>query len=302
MSKIIENGEYISFTQNPIAEGGAYHLYNDHLMEINLFKSYPGITKHLLVPENPYARKVYIILKGSILWLEKQKTLGFGSIIVLTHESEPFVFRVLEETEVLVQSYEDNTLTKTNLKNRNVQQALAELQEKDKYTYEHCMTVANYVEKIAVRLGYTGIKMRNIIWAATYHDVGKVYIEDKILNKKGKLTESEYKQIKEHPYLGKELICNAFDENVFKIVSQHHERLDGSGYPKGLLEDEILEEAKIIAICDSYHAMIEDRVYKKGKTKSAAIEELRSLAGQQYDPNLVEIAIEVFLDEKISSK
>lgn len=302
MSIIIEKGECLSYTKNPLGKGGAYHLYNDPLIEVNLFKSYPGITKHLLVPDNPYARKVYTILKGSIIWLEEQKTLGFGTVILLTHKSEPFVFRVLEETEVLVQSYEDNTLVKTKLQNRNVQQALFELQEKDRYTFEHSMTVAGYVEKMAIRLGYRGIRMRNIIWAATYHDVGKVFIEDKILNKKGKLTESEYEHIKTHVIKGKELICNAFDENVFNIVLQHHERLDGSGYPNGLVESEISQEAKIIGICDSYHAMIEDRVYKKGKTPFEAMEELRSLADQKYDRNLVELAIEIFKYEDIQPR
>ncbi|MCD4712419.1 MAG: HD-GYP domain-containing protein [Clostridiales bacterium] len=296
MSKLIECDHYLSYTKNPVAQGGAYQKYKDDLLEIIVYKTFPGITKHLIEPKSKNCVKTFTIIKGTIQSLDTQKVLGVGNIVVLKYGSEPFPFKVLEETEILEHNYGENSLESVTKLNQNVQMALATLQEKDQYTYEHSMVITLYVEAIAVRLGYKGIKLRNLIWATTYHDLGKAFIDDEILNKKAPLTEEEYEIIKTHVVKGKDLIVNAFNEDVFNIVLQHHERLDGSGYPHGVKEDEICEEAKIIAICDSYHAMVEDRVYKKGKSRLDAINELKDMAGIKYDKRIVDIAIEVFRD------
>jgi HD-GYP domain-containing protein (c-di-GMP phosphodiesterase class II) len=296
MSKVIECIDCLTYKENPVAKGGAFQKYKDDTLEIVLYKTYPGITKHFIEPKSEKCMKTYTIIKGSIKSLDAQKILGVGAIIVLKYGSEPFPFKVLEETELLEHVYGEHSLESVNDINKRVQMALAAIQEKDRYTFDHSMAITLYVEEIAVKLGYKGRRLRNIIWATTYHDLGKAYIDDEILNKKGPLTKEEYEIIKTHVVKGKDLIVNAFDEGVYNIVLQHHERLDGSGYPNGLKEDEICEEAKIIAICDSYHAMIEDRVYKKGKSRLDAINELKDMAGEKYDQRLVDIAIEVFRD------
>ena len=296
MSKVIEASDALSYSKNPVAQGGAYQKYKDQTLEINLYKTFPGITKHFIEPKSQKCLKTYTILKGSIQSLDTQAILSVGSIVVLKYGSEPFPFKVLEETELLEHVYGENSLEDVNKLNQKVQAALAAIQEKDQYTFDHSMAITLYVEAIAVKLGYKGMRLRNLIWATTYHDLGKAYIDDDILNKKGPLTDEEYNIIKTHVIKGKDLIVNAFDEDVYKIVLQHHERLDGSGYPGGLIGDEICEEARIIAICDSYHAMVEDRVYKKGKSRLQAIEELKAMAGQKYDKRLVDIAISVFRD------
>ncbi len=296
MTKVIDCDDFLSYTKNPVSQGGAYQKYKDGALEIVVYKTFPGITKHFIEPKSETCVKTYTIIKGSIRSLDTQKVLGEGSIVVLKYGSEPFSFKVLEETELIEHVYGEHSLENVNKLNRNVQMALAAIQEKDQYTYDHSMAITLYVEALAVKLGYKGTKLRNLIWATTYHDLGKTYIDDEILNKKGPLTKDEYEIIKTHVIKGKELIENAFNEDVFDIVLQHHERLDGSGYPNGLKEDEICEEAKIIAICDSYHAMVEDRIYKKGKSRLDAIKELKDMAAKQYDEKLVNIAIDVFRD------
>lgn len=294
MSKVIEYDDCLTYKKNPMAQGGAYQKYKDETLEINLYKAFPGITKHFVEPQSEKTIKSFTLIKGSILCISSQKTLGVGSVIVLKYGNEPFPFKVLEETEILEQVYGENSFDHIKKLNDNVQRALMALQEKDHYTFEHSMATTKYVEAVAIKLGYQGLKLRNLIWATTYHDLGKIYIDEDILNKKEPLTDEEYDLIKTHVIKGKELIETAFDEAVYKIVLQHHERLDGSGYPKGLKENEICQEAKIIAICDSYDAMVEDRVYKKGKSRLDAIKELKEMAGNKYDQELVAIAIEVF--------
>ena len=142
---------------------------------------------------------------------------------------------------------------------------------------------------MALKLGYHSQALYNINKAARFHDVGKIYIDDQILNKPAHLTDVEYEAIKKHATLGESLILTTFSDEVFKIVAQHHERLNGSGYPLGLTGDAICEAAKILAICDCYDAMTSDRVYSLAKTHEEAILELEMCSGSLYEPWLVEV-------------
>jgi len=141
---------------------------------------------------------------------------------------------------------------------------------------------------MAARLRFSGNRLFNLTFATRYHDLGKIHIEDELLNKPDKLTTEEYSRMKEHVLLGKEMILHDFNEEIFRIIVQHHERMNGSGYPYGLSGDEISEDGRLIAICDSYDAMVTDRVYKRGKTPEEALQELRDLSGTLFDSRLVE--------------
>jgi HD-GYP domain-containing protein (c-di-GMP phosphodiesterase class II) len=126
--------------------------------------------------------------------------------------------------------------------------------------------------------------------------VGKCNIPDTILKKNGPLTEEEFEIIKQHPVDGAELVKGKFKDGVHKIILQHHERIDGSGYPYGLAEDEIILEAKIIAITDSFDAMTSDRAYRKAMTQEAAVQKIESLAGIYYDADIFAAFKEVLED------
>lgn len=171
------------------------------------------------------------------------------------------------------------------------------VEEKDIYTHEHGMRVRNYSLKIAEILGFSSERLENIIFASLCHDVGKVFVPNEVLNKPGKLTEEEFELIKKHPIDGGKMAQGTFMGNLDKIISQHHERIDGTGYPYGLKGDEILLEAKIIALADSFDAMTTDRSYRKAMDVEVAFKELKSLSGIHYDEKVVEAFEKVLREE-----
>jgi len=131
------------------------------------------------------------------------------------------------------------------------------------YTARHQQRVAVLSCIIAEKMGLPTDKANGLRMAALTHDIGKIGIPDKILNKPGKLTDIEFNTIKAHPTLGYTMLENIdFGYPVAQIVHQHHERIDGSGYPQGLKDKEILPEAKILAVADVFDAMTSDRPYR----------------------------------------
>jgi putative nucleotidyltransferase with HDIG domain len=130
--------------------------------------------------------------------------------------------------------------------------------------------------------------------AGLLHDIGKIAIDYAIIDKAGALTDEEYLEVKKHPEIGYRILKSSIEyEDIAKTVLYHHERIDGSGYPKGIREDEIPLESKIISIADAYDAMVSLRPYKKRKiTKEEAIEELIRCSDTQFDGEIVKVFIE----------
>ncbi len=156
---------------------------------------------------------------------------------------------------------------------------------------EHCDDVAGDVELLARTIGLDEEVVGMIIKAADLHDVGKLGIPDEILTKPGSLTEDEWTFMKQHTVMGEQIIAAAGPplERIGPLVRASHERWDGKGYPDGLAAEEIPLGARIITICDSFHAMLDERVYKSAMTLQDALWELRRCAGTQFDPHLVEV-------------
>ena len=128
--------------------------------------------------------------------------------------------------------------------------------------------------------------------AALLHDIGKIGVPDKVLNKKGKLSAEDWEAIKSHPRLGANIVGNI--PNLVPCINSilhHHERWDGGGYPEGLKGEEISMEARILAIADSFEAMTSTRPYRAALCSEKVIKELRRCAGSQFDPGLVEVFI-----------
>jgi HD-GYP domain-containing protein (c-di-GMP phosphodiesterase class II) len=178
------------------------------------------------------------------------------------------------------------------------------IDQKDNYTKGHCDRVTQLAAVIARKLNFSNKRFFNFTYGAFFHDLGKIKISNEILNKKGKLNEEEFAEMKKHPKYSQEIFLDNFKhlerdydcKLISDIIIQHHERLDGSGYPMGLKSDEILLEAKIVAVCDSFDAMATDRPYKKKKSKKEALKELKELSGTKYDSDMVNYLEEV-LDE-----
>ncbi len=176
--------------------------------------------------------------------------------------------------------------------------SLAEaIDAKDSYTRGHSDRVAEYADALARSLSLSENELSAVRCAGYLHDTGKIGIPDAILLKPGRLTDEEYQMIKNHPILSHKIIEPVdFPYDVKPIVRHHHERIDGSGYPDGLVGDDIPLGARIVGIADAYEAMTSDRPYRKALTHAAAITELRRCAGTQFDTGLVRAFIEILND------
>jgi len=177
---------------------------------------------------------------------------------------------------------------------RVVQSFVRSLEAKDSYTRGHSDRVADYARQIALEMGFSTNESDMLKKVAELHDVGKLGIDERILNKIEKLTEEEWKTIKEHPVTGEEILGPVFlDKRMLSIVRSHHERYDGKGYPDALKGDETDILAQIVAVADSYDAMTTKRAYRGPLTKEEAIEELKKNSGTQFNPRVVEAFLKI---------
>ncbi|MCL5102852.1 MAG: response regulator [Armatimonadetes bacterium] len=165
----------------------------------------------------------------------------------------------------------------------------AAIDAKSHYTGCHSARMAELCVAVGVEMGLNEERLNTLELAAHIHDVGKIGTPDAVLMKPGKLSEEEWNDILKHPAMGADFLAG-IDElaEVADIVRHHHEHLDGSGYPDGLKADAIPNLARILSVADAFEAMTSDRPYRRAITSSVAIQELRSNAGTQFDPNVVE--------------
>ena len=163
----------------------------------------------------------------------------------------------------------------------------AEVEKKDGYTSEHCLRLQRLSFAMGREIGLDSHRLHLLDYGAYLHDVGKVRVPLSILRKPGSLDDDEWAVVRRHPTYGRELVETTFLKGAGVIIEQHHERLDGSGYPYGLAADEVLPEASIIAIADTYDAMTTDRSYRKALPATVAFEELDRFAGLHWPADYV---------------
>ncbi len=167
------------------------------------------------------------------------------------------------------------------------------LQNKDPDTVTHSLHVAILTVEIARALALDDSLLDDLRIAARLHDIGKVAVPDAILDKTGSLDEREFGIVKTHPVVGSELLRSWGLDGPARIVLQHHERMDGSGYPAGLRGDEICLESRIVHAADAYVAMRRDRPYREAMTRDEAFAELARHSGTQFDPRVVTALVAV---------
>lgn len=171
------------------------------------------------------------------------------------------------------------------------------LDSRDPYTLHHSENVAKYSLEIAKDMNLSKDLCEVIRIGGLLHDIGKIGVSENILNKPGKLTEDEYKIIKEHPKLGYDMVkhITSFKKNgVLDIVLHHHERYDGNGYPSGLKGQQIPLAARIVSIADTFDAMSSKRVYRDELELEYIFNEIRENKGIQFDPEIVDVFLKRF--------
>jgi putative two-component system response regulator len=191
---------------------------------------------------------------------------------------------------------------RTNMEG-TIQAMALTVEMRDPYTAGHQRQMANLASVIAGGMGMTTEQIDGICMAGIVHDIGKIRIPSEILCKSGKLTESEFSMIKSHPQVGYDILKTIeFQWPIAKFVLQHHEKMDGSGYPSGLSGDNILIEARILCVADVVEAMAPQRPYRPALGIEKALEEISRNREVLYDSSVVDACLSVFAEKKFKFK
>ena len=214
--------------------------------------------------------------------------------------------KLSNEIEIRKQAQESLRLSVNNLRQAFggiVQVITSMIEARDPYTAGHQCRVADLARSIATEMSLPGKSIEGIRIAATVHDLGKISIPSDILNKPGKLSDVEILLIKNHVQTGYDLLKNiSFPWPIADIIYQHHEKLDGSGYPNHLSGEEILMEARILTVADVVEAMKHRRPYRSALGIKLAMMEIYKNRGKIYDPQVVDICIRLFKERKFAFK
>jgi putative nucleotidyltransferase with HDIG domain len=215
---------------------------------------------------------------------------------------------VRQRTDVLQRSLTDRREAEEQLSRTldNLRQAMGAtlrtlalaIETKDPYSAGHHKRVADLARTIAMEMELSDETLEGIRTAATFHDIGKIPLPAEILGKPEKLSAAEFQQVKTHPQTGYDILKEVeFPWPVARIVWQHHERLDGSGYPLGLKGEEILPEARVLAVADVVEAMCSHRSYRPMPGLDRALEEIGAQRGILYDPAVVDACLRIFREK-----
>jgi len=263
--------------------------------EVMLQTIAPG--SRITVPADPTADgfEFYHILSGSLeaeLGGNERRTIRRGQYITVTRLQRDVYFRT------------DTGVTLLYVSSRPVFHELSEaihellalakaIEEKDPMLRDHCERLQRLALAVGEELRLPVSRVEALIYAAFLHDVGKADLPQEIISKTGPLTPDDWEYVHQHPSAGRRRLEATYIKDAGVIVEQHHERVDGKGYPLGLKGDDIRLEASIIAAVDAFDAMISDRPYRDRMSRDEAFAELRRCAGTQFDPAVVEALIKV---------
>ncbi len=205
-------------------------------------------------------------------------TLGCGTAVM--GESVEKAAKEAEES-----MHNNKLLNRKSSHSTILSSVMATMFERSQETEEHAERLGQLSKSIGEMLGLPQKSLVELELFSMLHDIGKVGIDDRILNKPDKLTDEEWVVMKKHPEIGYRIAMSSPElEPIAEYILTHHERWDGKGYPRGLKGEEIPLLARILAVADAYDAMTEDRIYRKALTKHAALEEIEKNAGTQFDP------------------
>jgi len=223
----------------------------------------------------------FSLLNLKISGIDVSIAFGFGTKNLIEQD----ILLTVKEAEDYM--YRNKLFESSSMHFKTIELISKVLFEKNGRELLHSERVSKLCELLALKLGFDKEHIAFLKTTGLMHDIGKIAIEDNILNKIGKLSVDEYKEIKKHPEIGYRILCSVSEFSELAIhVLQHHEKWDGSGYPKGLKGEEISVDARIVALADTYDAITSYRTYRDILTKDEAIEEIKRCLGTQFDPRL----------------
>ncbi|MBN2795665.1 MAG: HD-GYP domain-containing protein [Clostridia bacterium] len=263
--------------------------------DLELFESniYPGKSIICQPYESINSTNIIFLLEGKLFHTNERKFVNTGDILFFKDLDVTHHLSVVKQTRLLMVRNSKHFIEQASTTDR-IYEMIHQIQEKDQYTEDHSNNTGNLAVQIATMMKLSEKKIQNILLAGKIHDVGKLNIPIEIINKPGKLTVEEFEIVKKHSQYGYDIVMKEIGKNeIAKIVLDHHERLDGSGYPNNLQGDEISIEARIMAVADSYDAMISSRPYKEPISVKDAIEDLRRNVGTWYDKDVVASLVEI---------
>lgn len=252
--------------------------------DISIYKKINSLICVPLIAKNKIVGVLTIFSLNKRIFSEDEKkiTLIFASHIAIAIENA----RLLKQSKTMYISI--------------IKSLVAVLDAKDNYTRGHSEEVTKYALEIAIDIGLTEKEKELLQFSAILHDIGKIAVEDSILRKPSKLTQTEYEVVKRHPIIASNILekVDEFKE-VADIIAHHHEHYNGGGYPNGLKKDSIPLLSRIISVADAFEAMTSDRPYRKAMDKNTALNELELNKSTQFDPLIVDVFKKLLLKKKI---
>ena len=232
--------------------------------------------------------ETYYLLSGGLVWHGQNGDVSFteGDTITVDGLAEPVVLTAVGEVRFLYVASQPSFYQTSDLLGETMRLA-EEVEIADGYTAGHCLRLQRLAYATGETLGLQGARLLALDHGAFLHDLGKIKIPRSVLQKPGPLTAEEWTLVKRHPVSGREILEGTSLRHAAPVVEQHHERIDGSGYPYGLSGDDVLIEASIVAVTDTYDAMTTDRVYRRALSREAALDEIARLAGKQIPVEVV---------------
>lgn len=236
--------------------------------------------------------RCYIVKIGDLAKYSRIGVFIFGICVIITCMKE-VIQKQVQSTEK-----EKNELFSSEI----IQTLVTAIDAKDIYTKGHSTRVADYSVILAEELGWDEERIKSVRYKALLHDVGKIGIPDRVLNKADRLTNEEFAIIKSHTTIGSDILNSVSSLSDMHLVARHHhERYDGKGYPDSKHGEDIPEEARLVGIVDAYDAMSSDRAYRKALPDDVIRNELVKGKGTQFDPDMVEVFIRLFDEGKLKA-
>jgi HD-GYP domain-containing protein (c-di-GMP phosphodiesterase class II) len=287
------------YSDNVTSNGaGSFNLLDSN-SDFEVFLSDINQERNVLIlpSETAESTTVVHVIEGSLYYTNEERVIKPETTLVFKNLESTHLLRVIENCKIILIRKKRFFDSQTNMID-SLYTIMSTIQEKDSYTEAHCNRCGNLAVEIGVRMKLDEKAIVSLMLAGKIHDLGKIEIDTKLLNKEDLLTTEEFLEIKKHSKFGYDLACSkGLDQKICNSILEHHEKLDGTGYPLGLKDVDLSIESRILAVADCFDAMTSDRPYRKALSVEDALSIIRSESGTKYDETVV-----TYLEQVIGSR